>query len=786
MTKNNKIMKLKSLFLVVALLSTTILSAQSQQEMVSQAKAMGVSEAQINQALASQQQQSQGVGANSSSDRARVNEQQVVDVNYLAENLPVDSLKLSPESSVFGRDIFTNKNLTFSPNYNIPTPKDYTLGAGDEIKIDIWGNSEFTMSQKISPDGRVFIDNLGPITLSGLTVNQAEAKVKRELSNIFKGLSDGTNSMSLSLGQIRSIQVNIVGEALTPGTYLLPSFSTLFNALYMAGGVNDIGSLRSIDVYRNNKLEANVDIYDYLLNGKSELNLRLEDGDIVIVSPYQSLVSTSGELKRNRIYELKDGETLAQLIDMAGSFKGGAYRKSVSVERKDGDFFTINTVKESDFNSFQMLDGDSIVVKGVANRYDNRIELSGAVWYPGTYELKGNISTVKELIEEAGGLKGDEFAGRAYIIRRNPDFTESVVAVAIKDIMSGGAADVALMADDRVVVPSIFDLREEYVVKVKGAVNTPKDALMYRNNMTVEDAIVMTGGLSESAAEVRVDIARRVKNPTADSTPESIVEVLEVQLNENLKIASTGEPLYLEPFDEVYVRRSPGYREQESVIVGGEVLFKGDYVLKSVNSRLSDVLADAGGVTNAGYTKGAALIRVANEVDRQRANTVLKIIQSGDSRDSVSLETLDIERYTVGIDLDAALANPGGVEDVILQDGDIIYIPKMQSTVKISGAVLYPNSTAFQQKMSVKDCIEQAGGYSTTARKRPIVIYMNGKVAITKRVFFVKKYPKIEPGCEVLVANKRSREKMSAGEIMSLATSSTSMAALVAALISAF
>ncbi len=752
--------------------------AQSQQELIQQAKAMGVSDAQIAEVMSSQQQQQ--------SSSSIANTALIVEEPRQVE----EETELTPKSenkrgaTVFGREIFTNKDLSFSPNYNIPTPKDYILGAGDEVKINIWGNSELNLSQKISPEGQIFIENIGPITLSGLTVDGAEAKVKQELSRIFKGLNDGTNSLALALGQIRSIQVNIVGEAFAPGTYMLPSFSTLFNALYMAGGVNDIGSLRSVKVYNNNKLKAEVDVYDYLLNGKTDVNVRLEDGDMVMVSPYEALVETTGELKRNRIYELKEGETLAQLLEMAGSFKGGAYTKSVNVERKDGDYLSVKSVKADDFGSFAMMDGDNVSVRELADRYKNRVVISGAVWYPGNYELSEQVGTVKQLVEEASGLKGDEFAGRAQITRTNPDFTKSLIAVDIKGIVNGTAADVALQRDDSLHVPSLFDMREEYLIKISGAVNMAQDSLAYMNNMTVEDAIVAAGGLKESASEIKVDIARRVKDPKSSSTPNRIVEVMEVALNEGLKIAETGEPLLLEPFDEVLVRYSPGYREQETVAVDGEVLFKGEYVLRDVDSRLSDVLADAGGVTDYAYIKGATLTRRLSEAEKIRVASILEISKGSFSKDSIALDKIDIDRYSVGIDLKAALENPGSLDDIVLRSGDRLYIPKMQSTVKISGAVVYPNSTTYYKKMKVKDCLDQAGGYGANAKRRPIVIYMNGKAAPTKGFWFFKNYPKIEPGCEVLVMDKREREKMSMTEVMSIASSTTSMAAMVTSLIS--
>lgn len=692
-----------------------------------------------------------------------------------------DTLKMP--LPLFGRDIFRRKDLTFAPDLNLPTPTDYQLSSGDEVRINIWGNSEMDDVQIISPEGRIFIEGVGPIQLSGLTVKDAESKVRRELTKIFKGLSDGSTSLSLSLGKIRSINVNVVGEAYMPGTYTLPSLATLFNALYMAGGVNDIGSLRSIKLYRDNREVTTLDVYDYLLNGNSESNVRLESGDMIIVQPYESLVTAEGELKRNRIFELRSGETLADLLTMAGGFKGSANTANVEINRKRDSYYVVRRVKSDDFATVEMYDGDMVKVDSVAQRYLNRLDIEGAVWYPGVYEFGDDVHTVRQLIDAASGLKGDEFAGRAQITRLNPDFSRSVIAIDIQGIMNGREADVELMKDDVLYIPSLYDLREEYKITVSGAVNDAQE-LDFRYNMTVEDAIILAGGLKEDAAMVNVDISRRVKSPKLTGAPSQIVEVFNVELVDGLALDKSGLPVILEPFDEVYVRYSPGYRSQEVVSIDGEVLFKGDYVLKSVNSRISDILVDAGGVTEESYVRGASLTRMMSEDEMIRVRAMLDLARSDSGRDSLEVDNIDINRYSVGIDLEAIMKNPGGQDDIVLRDGDVLFIPKMQSTVKISGAVVYPNSVTYLKKMSAKRYIEQAGGYSDYAKKRPIVVYMNGKVATTKRgFFFVKNYPKIEPGCEVLVASKRNRERSSLAETMSIATSAVSMAAIVASIL---
>ena len=630
--------------------------------------------------------------------------------------------------------------------------------------------------------------------MSGLTIETAENRIRQELGRIMSTLSgdtDGANTfVSVSLSQIRSIKVNIVGEVVAPGTYTLPSLATLFNALYAAGGVNEIGSLRGIKVYRNSKEVAKLDVYDYLLNGKYNTNIRLEENDMVIVSPYDQLAVVQGKVKRNRIFEMKKGETLSQLLNMAGGFTGDAYKKDVRVKRKAGSRYQIATVTEDKYPTFAMIDGDSLLVDSVIPFYENRLTVTGAVWRPGEYELNGTVHTVRQLVDQAAGLKGDEFAGRAQITRLNPDFTTTVIAVDIRGILSGTSPDIELKPEDQLNIPSLFDLREPYTIKVSGAVNYVDTVLPYRNNLTVEDAIMMAGGLKESAATVNVEVARRIKDTKTYENTNRTAEVFNFALNDNLGLISTdgkkSDTVFtLEPFDEVYVRFSPGYQEQQVVKVNGEITFAGDYVLAETNSRLSDIIAKAGGITPDAYVKGASLKRQLTEDEMRRLETLLQLSANKQSRDSVALSLENIKDYSVGIDLEKALANPGSAHDVVLRDGDELYIPQFQSTVKISGAVTYPNSVTYTEGMSVKSCLSQAGGYNDIARKYPIVIYMNGKVATTrKRFIFFKHYPKVEPGSEIVVPAKTQQDrKTSLAEILSITSSTTSMAAMITSII---
>ena len=771
--------------------------AQVPQELLDKAKAAGMTEEQIQQEITKR--------LNSSGTKQSVipaSEQPVTDRIMITNEIPPIDIQRKDNTSedslknqVFGREIFSNKNLSFEPNMNMPTPRNYPLSAGDEVLIDVWGDSELNLKLTLSPEGTIIIPNVGPVALSGLTIEEAENRIKQELGKIMWNLVDGKEPNTfvlVGLGKIRSIKVNIVGEAVAPGTYTLSSLASLFNALYAAGGVNDIGSLRNIRVYRNNKEIANLDVYDYLLNGKYDTNIRLEDNDMIIIEPYEQLVNTHGKIKRNRTFELRKGETLEDLLKMAGGFTGDAFTEDVTIKRKSGSRYQIATVTAEEFPTFVLQDGDSLLVDSVIPFYDNRITITGSVWRPGEYELSPKVHTVKQLIKQAAGLKGDEFIGRAHLTRLNPDFTSTVIAIDIQGIMNGEIPDMELQKEDKLYIPSLFELREPYTVKVGGAVNNPDTVIPFSKNMTVEDAIILAGGLQESASTINVEVARRIKDPTADKSTNLVSKVYTVALSDELQLPSKSSGAHadtlftLEPFDEVFVRFSPGYEKQEVVKVNGEVTFAGDYALPYKNTRLSDIIAQSGGVTPDAYVRGASLKRQLTEDEIRQVETLLQLSNNNkQSKDSIALSLTNIKNYSVGIDLQQALTHPKSTYDLVLRDGDIIYIPQLQSTVKISGAVTYPNSITYTKGMSVRDCLSQAGGYNDTSRKYPIVIYMNGKVATTRKVgIFFKRYPKIEPGCEIVVPSKSQRDRRAnLAEILSITSSTTSIAAMLTSLI---
>ncbi|MFR3332163.1 MAG: SLBB domain-containing protein [Odoribacter splanchnicus] len=684
-----------------------------------------------------------------------------------------------PRTRIFGRNIFNNKQLTFEPNLNIATPENYVLGPGDEIIVDIWGGSVKTIRQYIAPDGNITIEEIGPIYLNGLKIEEAYQRVKNALSQVYASLNSEQPDtfIKLSLGNVRSIRVNVMGEVAMPGTYTLPSLATLFHALYNAGGVGKIGSMRNITVNRKGKVIAEVDVYDYLLKGRSDLDISLNDGDVVLVAPYANLVSLSGKVKRPMIYEMKDTETVGDLLEYAGGFKGDAYKNAIRVIRKSGREYQVYNVEEGEFGSFPLADGDSISVDPMLNRFENRVQIRGAVYRPGLYDL-AKVTTVKELIEKAEGVTEDAFVNRAVLFRQKPDLSQEVIALNITGILSGSAASVPLQKNDELYIPSIFDLQEEYTLSVKGAVRVP-GVYKYADNATIEDLIIQAGGLLESASTVKIDVARRIKNPKSLTGATKLAENFTFTLKDGLIV--DGKPDFtLEPYDEVFVRNSPGYQVQQNVSVTGEVLFEGSYVLSQKGERLSDLVKRAGGLMPEAYAKGARLLRQMTPDEKARVESVLKLSKQTD-KDSIDINRLDIgNTYYVGIELRKAIENPGSDYDIVLREGDRLIVPQYTGTVKISGAVMYPNTVVYKKNAKLNYYIEQGGGFASRAKKHKVfIVYMNGTVQKSKT--FSK--AKAAPGCEIIVPVKPPRKGVGLAEIMSIASSTTSMAALVTSII---
>lgn len=683
---------------------------------------------------------------------------------------------------IFGHDIFTNERLTFEPNINVATPEDYRLGPGDEVIIDIWGASETTIRQTISPEGNILVNNLGPVYLSGKTIKAANEYLKPVFAKIYSGVSGNSTQVRLTLGEIRSIQVNVMGEVAVPGTYTLSSFASVFHALYSAGGVNEIGSLRSIKVIRNGNVIADLDVYDLLMKGKIKDDIRLQDGDVILVTPYQSLVQILGKVKRPMFYEMKPTETAAILLKYAGNFTGDAYKKAIRVVRKSGREHQIYNVDEMDYSVFRMDDGDVVTVDSVLQRFENRVEIRGAVYREGLYQLTGEMNTVKQLIKKAEGVRGDAFLNRAIIDREHEDLSHEIIQVDVKGLLNGTAVDIPLQKNDVLYIPSIHDLKEEATLTIHGEVANP-GTYLYSAKTTVEDLILQAGGLLESAATTKVEVARRMKNPKSASFITTVGQTFSFDLKDGLLIGKESEDFYLEPFDEVYIRKSPSYHKQQNVTVSGEVLFSGNYALSKKNERLSDLIMKAGGVTPDAYVKGARLIRKMTEEERRRKEDALRMAQMGGG-DSISVRKLDLSNeYSVGISLEKALRNPGSDYDMVLREGDVLFVPEYVSTVKINGAVMYPNTVLYKAGEDLRYYINQAGGFGNDAKKRKAyVVYMNGTVSRLKS----GNSKSIEPGCEIIVPSKDPRKRMSPAEVIGLGTSTASLATMIATMVNLF
>jgi len=711
--------------------------------------------------------------------------------------MPVDTAKLlkqlldqqrKDKHKVFGRDIFSNKNLSFEPIMNIATPQSYRLGPGDAVNIDIYGASQRSITATVSPDGDIVIENFGPIHVGGLSVAQATARIRSQLGARYQ-----SSRIKLSLGQTRTVTVNVMGEVVTPGTYTLSAFASVFNALYMAGGTNDLGTLRNIKIYRHNRLISVCDIYDYILNGKMTGNVRLNDGDVIIVGPYDCLVNITGKVKRPMYYEMKRNESIETLLRYAGGFTGDAYKKAVRVNRKTGREYAVYNVEEFDMSSFRVADGDSVSVDSILPRYQNTVEVKGAVFRPGMYQLGAGINSVRTLIQHAEGLTEQAFTARAVIHRMNADRTLRVIAADIEGIMSGRVADIPLKENDVLFIPTKEEAMTERTITINGEVHYP-GIYKYADNETLEDFVLQAGGLKETASTVKVDVARRVSDPKALTTDSIIAKTYSFALKDGFVV--DGQPGFvLQPYDEVYVRRSPAYSEQQNVTVDGKVMFPGTYAMAYRNMRLTDLVKMAGGVAPDAYIKGARIMRVPTEAERTRMEAAFKMqqeqlrqqlmqlavnnnnsmLQNSDETLQKQLEKFQVPNtYPVGIELDKALKDPKSDANIVLRAGDRLLIPSYTATVKINGAVMYPNTVSYERGESVHHYLDAAGGFAQNARKSGVyIIYMNGMVGKVSRG------AKVEPGCEIVVPSKLTR-KMTAAEYMSLGSSLSSIAAMIA------
>ena len=687
---------------------------------------------------------------------------------------------------VFGRDIFNRRMLTFEPNMNIATPANYVVGAGDRVIIDVYGASQKSEQLDVSPDGTITVEGFGPIHLAGLTVSAANEKIKQELGQRYK-----SSNIRMTVGQTRTISVNVMGEVTAPGTYTLSAFATVFHAIYMAGGVTGVGTLRSIKVYRGGRQLTVVDVYDYILNGKLAGNVRLADNDVIVVGPYDCLVDISGQVKRPMAYEMRKGESLATLLKYAGGFTSKAYKKGIQVNRVSGEQYSAYNVQEFDMSSFKLMDGDSVTVDSILERYANTVQIKGAVFHPGMFDLGGTNNTVRSLIESAGGLTEDAFTAHAVLHRMKPDRVRKVLSVDIEGIMAGTIADMPLENEDILFIPFRNETLNERTLTIHGEVQMP-GIYEYAEDETVEDFILQAGGLTDAASTARVDVSRRISDPGATQASDEIANMYSFVVKNGM-VVDGDRSFTLEPYDEVYVRRSPAYQPQRNVLIEGEVLFPGNYALTTKNQRISELVKAAGGVTDQAYVRGARIERVMTEDEKFRNRQVLDLVRQkgqnagldmvmqdeeaadydiNQARDSVENDTV---RYSVGIELDKALANPGSDYDVTLKEGDRLIVPEYNGTVKINGNVMYPNTVAYSDGKKYKWYVNQAGGFGSRAKKsRTFVVYQNGTVSKAKKA-------RIEPGCEIIVPSKTTTPTEVIGQIGAVGTS---MATLLTLLIS--
>lgn len=662
---------------------------------------------------------------------------------------------------VFGRDIFNNRLLSFEPNMNIATPQDYVLGPGDQLVIDIYGASQKSYELTVSPEGAVTVPGYGPVQVGGLTVAAAQNKVRSGL-----GARYSSSDVKVSVGQTRTILVSVMGEVKVPGTYHLSAFASVFHALYMAGGINELGTLRNIKVFRNGRQVTVVDVYEYILHGRLAGNVRLKEGDVVQVGAYDCLVGVTGNVKRPMFYEMRRTESVKTLIGFAGGLTGDAYRKNVRLTRHSGERYGVYNIDEFEQATFRVEDGDAVEVGSMLNRFESVAEVSGAVFRPGQYHIgDGGVTTVRSLIEAADGLTEDAFAAHGVLRRLRADRSYKVISVDVAGILSGSVADIPLESEDELFIPTQAELIASRTVTIDGEVLSPGE-YQWAENMTVEDLVMQAGGLTDAASVAKVDVSRRLRDPKATEATTEIAQTFTFALKDGFVIDGTPG-FMLEPYDVVQVRRSPGFHTPRQVTISGEVTFGGSYTMEKKNQRLSDLVKMAGGVTKDAYVEGARLVRRMNDMELARRDMAMQTARQGQgARDSVSLEKLAIDSvYTVGIHLDEALKHPGGDADIVLREGDELIVPEFEGTVKISGDVMYANTVAYTSGKSYKWYVKQAGGFGQRAKKsKAYVVYPNGTMAMAKRS------TEIAPGCEIVVPSKPKKETVTAAQWVSIGT----------------
>lgn len=759
---------------VISYVKSGVASGKSQDQLIKELSLRGVDQ---EQALRIKNK----LGGKGSGSNTEIDEEQTASRMRTSQSVKTAPTKApavkqpeTDESQVFGRNVFSIKSLSFAPLENIATPADYKLGPGDEVIIDVWGTNQATIRQIISPDGFINIEEIGLVYLGGMTIKEADDYVRHKLSQIYSvGSEDAQSEVKLTLGIIRTITVNVMGEVVAPGTYSLSSLSTIYHALYRAGGFSDLGSVRNVSLVRNGKKIADIDIYDFIIKGEPAEDVILQDGDIVLVPTYESVVTVAGNVKRPMKYEMKEGEKITDLVEFFGGFQGDAYTANITVVRRNGREHQIYTVENAEFPSFGLLDGDSVNIGTINDRYENRVEIKGPVYRPGFYQLSDRVNTITELIAVADGLRGDAFTNRALLHREREDYTLELITVDLKGILNGTVTDIELQKNDVLTISNKNEINRLGAFSIVGEVFSP-GTYRFAQNTTLEDLILQAGGLLESASTTKVDVSRRVKDPESMEETDTICQTFTFSIDSEFKVIG-GDSFVLEPYDQVYVRRSPGYSTQLHVQIKGEVTFPGTHVLTNKTMRLSDVIKSSGGTTSNAYIRGAKLYRRMNEEERKRLEAAINVLDNAEDPEKTQTEIETINTYTIGVNLEEALANPGSDADLVLREGDIIVVPEYTNTVKISGCVLYPNTVTYNPKMTVGDYITQGGGYGFRAKKRQAyVVYMNGTVSKARR----SSRKVVEPGCEIIVPNRPKNEE-SLANILSIASTSASVATML-------
>lgn len=689
---------------------------------------------------------------------------------------------------VFGANLFSGSSMSFEPSFNIPTPADYIFGADDEIQIDIYGAAEAEYRLIVSPDGYIRIPNLGPIQISGLRFDEARARIVTNLQRIYSGinLSDPERAntfVDISLGRVRSINVNMIGEITQPGSYTVSSLATVFNMLYAGGGPSRTGSWRSIEIIRGNQIVAEFDLYDLIIHADQTNNIRLKDQDIIKVNPYINRVRLSGEVKRPGIYEMREGETLNDLIHFTGGFSEEAYTERIIINRTTSVQRSISDVSWPEGGDIQLRNGDSIVIRPIIDRFENRVRIEGAVFKEGDFELTDGL-TLTQLIEKAEGVKEDAFLERGIILRQMDNMRLESIAFSVHDILNGYSDDILLKRDDQVRISSIFELQETLTVQVSGAVNRP-NRFEFLEGMTLEDAIFLANGLRDEAAAYRVEVARRVVEQDTRVKVNQMAEVFQFEVEPNFTFRGRDGEFRLQPFDMVFVRTKPNYQRQLTIRIEGEVQFPGEYVLETRDARLSDVIRQAGGLSQYAFPEGASMQRIlqitARDIDRDD-------LDRSELLESLNLENVNLDRFPtvndttftpVGIRLAEALRDPGGINDLRLLEGDVIRIPRQFQTVRVEGGVLAPVTMRFVPGRGLQRYVDAAGGTTDRGqRHRAYIVYANGEVDRTRRFLRLRSNPSVEPGATIIIPEKPAAREMTPQETVALASSIASTALL--------